>query len=1053
MSQLISTILNLITALYNVVQIALVTALLILMCQALFFYLKHYFSLPKSAEKLNRARESGGVASFSDIPGPAGYPCLAVTPLVVPFAKIKRTDLFFSGLLDTYGDFCKIMLGDRYMVLTEDPAVIKKIANSDAFVRGRNFQSVMDDIAPYSLFAIPSGELWKKHRKELQPAFGPVHLRDTFKVSLQITDHLLTDVIAQIAFSMELGAVKSLESHMTGGFHQYLETVTTAIQTRFSLRTLKFLWALNGVSKTQLAPSLLYIKSLLHNAIPFKKLKISQKPEKTDDKWSKDVLDRLLEPQGSIWFNEEEIMSEMFGFFLAGHETTANTLTWAILELTSHPDVAEKLRNEVDGILQGKEITFEQIGLFKYVDAFIKETLRLHPVVTMVVRQTAQDVSLTTSDGFTIEIPEGVNIAASLVKVHKSKKYWGDDAEEFSPERWLIKDAEGVQEFIPISGSYVPFWDGPHHCIGQKVALIEAKVMIIRIIEKFYSKLSAKQGPIQPVQTLTLGLKNGLLVDVERRKIAKFAPFEFNAGSVLLTVGILTVGRSLAMYCYHYLTLPKDSRLLDKARKDGKIGEFSSIPGPPGYPFLANLPLIMPYVRIKRSDLFFSDLVDNYGNFCKVTTGNKIMVLTADAAINKKIATSDSFVRGSNFSLVAADIAPFSLFVIPSGDVWKKHRKGLQPAFGPIHLRETFTVSLEVADALLSVWEDNVMKGNNTRDVMHDFTMLTADVISKIAFSLDLGAIKSLTTNEPDGFSTHLDVITNAIQTRFPIRNSKFLWQFFGVSSSHISPSMEYLNKILKGAIEAKKQKLRQKSETFQQEQWSKDLLDRLLEPQGSFSFTEEEILGEAFGFFLAGHETTANTLTWSMLELSQHPEVFEKLRNEVEEILKGGTPKFEQLSSLKYVEAFIKETLRLHPVVKSLVRECVAETVLTGTDGFSVRIPKGVNVLASIAKVQTSKTYWGENAEEFYPDRWLIRNGDLIEDFTPIPGSFIPFWDGPHNCIGQKIAMIEAKVMIIRLVQKFNVELSKKQGPITPVQTLTFGLKNGLLVDVSKRT
>ncbi|KAJ3128993.1 hypothetical protein HK098_002844 [Nowakowskiella sp. JEL0407] len=498
-------------------------------------------------------------------------------------------------------------------------------------------------------------------------------------------------------------------------------------------------------------------------------------------------------------------------------------------------------------------------------------------------------------------------------------------------------------------------------------------------------------------------------------------------------IAVLTLGRSLSVYIYHYLTLPQNSKKLDEARKKGKVASFYDIPGPAGYPFVAVTPLITPYLKIRRTDLFFTGMIDKYGDFCRIMMGDRYMVLTADAAIIKKIANSDSFFRGRNFQSIAGDIAPYALFIIPSGDLWKKHRKGLQPAFGPVHLRDTFKVTLEVADYLLSIWEKELSKGNATRNVMDDFTLLTGDIISKIAFSLDLGAVKSLETHESSGFHEHMEKVTTAIQIRFGFRRFRFLWGWNGVSEAQLAPSMTYLKSILKGAIESKKQKLAQKSGTIEDDRWTKDLLDRLLEPQGSFSFTEEEIMSEMFGFFLAGHETTANTLTWAMLELTKHPEVLEKLQKEVDGLLKGGDPTFEQLSSFKYTEAFVKESLRLHPVVQMLGRETSEEVQLTNMEGFTITIPKGVAVVASLQKIHVSKQYWGENASEFYPDRWLIKKGDTIEEFTPIPGSFLPFWDGPHNCIGQKIAMIEAKVMVIRLVQKFNVKLSPKQGPIEP--------------------
>ncbi|KAJ3120969.1 hypothetical protein HK098_004092 [Nowakowskiella sp. JEL0407] len=519
-----------------------------------------------------------------------------------------------------------------------------------------------------------------------------------------------------------------------------------------------------------------------------------------------------------------------------------------------------------------------------------------------------------------------------------------------------------------------------------------------------------------------------------------------------ITVAVLMVGRSITVYLKHYATFPKDSKKLEEAKRNGKVASLEDIPGTVGYPFVSIIPQLLPYLRIRRNDLFFYSLLDKYGDFCKILRDDKYLLLTADPAILKTIANSESFIRKDFFQSVARDIAPYALFLIPDGDLWKKHRKGLQPAFGPIHLKNSCRVAIDVADHLFRVWDSDLEAGNCTRNVINDFTMLTADVIARVVFSLDFDGVKSLETHSEAGFHSPMSKVVTAIQTRFAFRARKYLWGWFGASEAQLAPSVQYITSILKNAIEMKKQsKLAEQSEDTD-DKWNRDLLDRLLEPQGSFTFTEEEIMSEMFGFFLAGHESTANTLTWAMLELAQHPEIAAKLQQEIDSELGSQPPSYEQVTSLKYVDAFVKETLRLHPVASLFGRSSDEDVQLTSSDGVKILVPKDVTVIICVSKVHESKKFWGEDASEFNPDRWLIKNGDKIEEFVPVPGSFLPFWDGPHNCIGQKIAMIEAKITIIRMMQKFNVRLSPKQGPIQPVYTITLGLKNGLLVDVSKR-
>ncbi|KAJ3128659.1 hypothetical protein HK098_003866 [Nowakowskiella sp. JEL0407] len=96
---------------------------------------------------------------------------------------------------------------------------------------------------------------------------------------------------------------------------------------------------------------------------------------------------------------------------------------------------------------------FEKLSSLRYVDAFVKEVLRVHPISLMDGRKTAQDLELTTSEGLTIAFLKGIQVFVHAGRVHQSKKYWGEDATEFKPERWITENGE----FVNVAGSYIPF--------------------------------------------------------------------------------------------------------------------------------------------------------------------------------------------------------------------------------------------------------------------------------------------------------------------------------------------------------------------------------------------------------------------------------------------------------------------------------------------------------------------------------------------------------------------------------------------------------------------
>ncbi|KAJ1559991.1 hypothetical protein HK096_010441, partial [Nowakowskiella sp. JEL0078] len=144
---------------------------------------------------------------------------------------------------------------------------------------------------------------------------------------------------------------------------------------------------------------------------------------------------------------------------------------------------------------------------------------------------------------------------------------------------------------------------------------------------------------------------------------------------------------------------------------------------------------------------------------------------------------------------------------------------------------------------------------------------------------------------------------------------------------------------------------------------------------------------------------------------------------------------------------------MRLHAVATQLIRTATKGNILELYDGNSIEVKKGTTILIQFNSLHRNKIYWGEDVNAFSPERWLVKNTDESDMFIPIPGSYLPFGEGQHNCIGQKIALVEIKTVLIRLLQKYNLSLSAKQGPVVSIAKMTLGLKNGLLVDLQPRT
>uniref|UniRef100_A0A452Z320 Uncharacterized protein n=1 Tax=Aegilops tauschii subsp. strangulata TaxID=200361 RepID=A0A452Z320_AEGTS len=197
----------------------------------------------------------------------------------------------------------------------------------------------------------------------------------------------------------------------------------------------------------------------------------------------------------------------------------------------------------------------------------------------------------------------------------------------------------------------------------------------------------------------------------------------------------------------------------------------------------------------------------------------------------------------------------------------------------------------------------------------------------------------------------------------------------------------------------------------------SKNLLGLMLsasKADNEFKMGIEEIIDECKTFYFAGKETTANLLTWATLLLALHQEWQHKARDEVLQVCgKNEHPNAETLSSLKIVNMVLKETLRLYPPAL-FVNRTVARDVKLG----KLDIPAGTQVNLPIVDIHHDVGIWGVNAEEFDPSRFADGKSYHL-------GAYFPFGIGPAICVGQNLAMVEAKLVLAMVLQRFAFDVS----------------------------
>ncbi|UMM15596.1 hypothetical protein L5515_012973 [Caenorhabditis briggsae] len=172
----------------------------------------------------------------------------------------------------------------------------------------------------------------------------------------------------------------------------------------------------------------------------------------------------------------DETVGQLFVFLLAGYDTTALSLSYSSFLLATHPEVQRKCQEEVDRECSDPEVTFDHLSKLKYMDWVIKEALRFYPLASIVHNRKC--MKATTVCG--VEIEEGTNVQVDTWTMHKDPNIWGDDVNEFKPERWESGDEQFIQK-----GGYLPFGMGPRICIGMRLALMEEKMLLTQILKKY----------------------------------------------------------------------------------------------------------------------------------------------------------------------------------------------------------------------------------------------------------------------------------------------------------------------------------------------------------------------------------------------------------------------------------------------------------------------------------------------------------------------------------------------------------------------------------------
>jgi cytochrome P450 len=434
-----------------------------------------------------------------------------------------------------------------------------------------------------------------------------------------------------------------------------------------------------------------------------------------------------------------------------------------------------------------------------------------------------------------------------------------------------------------------------------------------------------------------------------------------------------------------------------------------------------------PYEGLKRWSFgplnenpleFFSKLARDYGDVAGIRVVNfrTIFINHPDTIEEVLVTHPRRYIKGR---VLRANRHVFGEGLLTSeGDFWLRQRRLAQPAFHRARVASYAATMVEYAQRLLEHWRDG-----EERDAHQEMMRLTLQIVGKTLFDSDVAR-----DAQEVGKSMELMLELGA-----NFRRTLFVPHWVPTPANlRIKREIALIESILYRIITERRASGRDTG----------DLLSMLLHAQDEDGsrMTDRQLRDETITLFLAGHETTASTLSWTWWLLSRSPAVEARLHAELDTVLRGRAPSLDDLPKLLYTGNVITESLRLYPPAWGLARVAIEDHELAGYP-----LKKGMGV-AMAQWVVHRDTRWYDSPEEFRPERW---EGDFLKTLPRF--AYFPFGGGPRQCIGNSFAVMEATLILAAIAQKFRLRLVANH-PVVPLASITLRPRHGIRVTLESR-
>jgi cytochrome P450 len=439
-------------------------------------------------------------------------------------------------------------------------------------------------------------------------------------------------------------------------------------------------------------------------------------------------------------------------------------------------------------------------------------------------------------------------------------------------------------------------------------------------------------------------------------------------------------------------------------------------PGPKGKPLLGNL------LDFRRNPPdFLLNAANQYGEVVYLKLGPQEIFLVNSPELIKNILVTNhkNFIKSRGLQMAKRFLGEGML--TSEGEFHRRQRRLAQPAFHRQRIINYADAMVNYGVKLRAGWSDG-----ETLDVSQEMMRVTLGIVGKTLFDAEVESEASEIGEALTAMMKMFERVTNpfaAIIAKLPLP-----------SNARMQKARERLDETIYRIINE-----RRKSRVDRGDLLSMLLMAQDEEGDGS-GMSDEQVRDESLTLFIAGHETTANALTWTWFLLSQNPEVEAKFHEEIDTLLAGRLPTFEDVPKLRYTEKVFAESMRLYPPAWTLGRQVLNDYQL----GDYVA-PKGSIILMSQYVMHHTARFYPEPFK-FDPERWTEAAREARPKF-----SYFPFGGGPRVCIGEQFAWMEGLLLLATLAQHWKMRLVEGHV-VKPKAMVTLRPKYGMKMTLERR-